>query len=59
MSDVVSQTDGLLDLMEILMTGFSSIEPHMKIINLSSTTMKISNNVDVDVWTLVSKKRYC
>lgn len=37
----------------------SSIEPHMKIINLSSTTMKISNNVDVDVWTLVSKKRYC
>jgi ubiquinone/menaquinone biosynthesis C-methylase UbiE len=35
----------------------SFIEPHMKIVNLCSTTMEISNNVTVDAWVLVSKKR--
>ena len=33
------------------------IEPHMKIVNVFLSKMIISNNVEVDVWILLTKKR--
>lgn len=36
----------------------TSIEPYMKIISLHSSTMQIYDDIWVDVWILISKKRH-